>query len=265
MSNADDLLRSGDLDGARSVLIEGVRRNPGDVETRLFLFQLLAVRGEWDKAAMHLGTLAQVSPEAAMLAMVYGQAIAAERERAAIFAGTSRASIHGEFPWAEGLADALQHEALGRDQDALAARNAAFAQAPDTSGTIDGRRFAWIADADSRFGPCIEAIIGGRYALLPFAAIATLKSEGPRDLRDIVWYPVEIAMKTGASIAALLPARYPGIPADPFEQLGRATDWHDVATGQIGSGQRLWMMSDGVESPDGEDRGILSVRAIVMD
>ncbi|MGH6613460.1 type VI secretion system accessory protein TagJ [Sphingomonas sp.] len=259
MSNADDLLRSGDLDGARSALIEDVRRKPGDVETRLFLFQLLAVRREWDKAATHLATLAQLSPEAAMLAIVYNQAISAEREREAVFTGTSTAIIHGGPSWADGLAAAIRHIAEGREEEGLAAREDAFAQAPETPGMIDGQHFEWIADADARFGPCIEAIIGGRYGLLPFDAIAGLKSEGPKDLRDIVWYPVEIAMKAGTSIAALLPARYPGVIAEAVEQLGRSTNWHDGATGQIGSGQRLWTLSDG------QDCGLLSVRSLVMD
>ena len=259
MSSADDLLRSGDLDGARSALIEGVRRNPGDVETRLFLFQLLAVRSEWEKAATHLGALAKLSPEAAMLAVVYNQAIAAERNRAAVFSGSEDAIVHGDFPWAGGIAQALRYDAAGKVDEAVELREAAFEAAPDTAGEIDGERFEWIADADPRFGPCVEAIVGGRYGLLPFAAVSTLKSEGPKDLRDIVWYPVEILLKTGASIAALLPARYPGVATDPAEQMARATDWHDSPAGQIGSGQRLWATS-GVG-----DRGLLSVRSIVMD
>jgi type VI secretion system protein ImpE len=143
--------------------------------------------------------------------------------------------------------------------EAVELREAAFEAAPDTAGEIDGERFEWIADADPRFGPCVEAIVGGRYGLLPFAAVSTLKSEGPKDLRDIVWYPVEILLKTGASIAALLPARYPGVATDPAEQMARATDWHDSPAGQIGSGQRLWATSGG------GDRGLLSVRSIVMD
>lgn len=259
MSDADALLRSGDLDGARQVLIEDVRRKPTDVATRLFLFQLLGVRGEWDKAATHLGLLGQMSPEAAMLAVVYGQAIAAERERTAVFAGISTAIVHGDVPWASGVAEAIRLLAMGDAAGAAAARDAAFERAPASPGTLDGERFEWIADADARFGPCIEAIIGGRYGLLPFDAIARLKSEGPKDLRDIIWYPVEIALKAGTSVAALLPARYPVIGDDPAEQLGRATDWHDGPAGQTGSGQRLWTLSNG------EDRGLLSVRSLVFD
>jgi type VI secretion system protein ImpE len=256
MQQADDLLRSGDLDGARRALVAAVRGSPGDVPARLFLFQLLALAGEWDKAKAQLGTLAQMSPEAQMLSVVYGQAIDAERQREAVFAGTVRADVHGASDWAWPIAEAIEAAAQGRSEDADALREAGFDAAPDTPGEIDGTRFDWIADADPRFGPTIEAIIGGRYGVLPFDAVAQLTSEGPRDLRDLVWYPVEITLKAGPRIAALLPARYPGSAADPAERLARATGWADDGTG---SGQRLWTTSDG------EDRGLLSVRSLRFD
>lgn len=256
MQQADDLLRSGDLDGARRALVEVVRRTPGDVPTRLFLFQLLALAGEWAKAKVQLTTLAQLSPEAQMLTVVYGQAIDAEQQREAVFAGSARAEIHGGSDWATPIAEAIEAAATGRDDDADALRQSAFDAAPDMPGAIDGKPFDWIADADPRFGPTIEAIINGRYGLLPFDAIAELTSEGPRDLRDLVWYPVEITLKAGPRIAALLPARYPGISADPAEAMARGTSWHDDGTG---AGQRLLATSDG------EDHGLLSVRSLRFD
>ena len=256
--NADDLLRAGDLDGARLALVEAVRRTPGDVPTRMFLFSLLAIAGEWDKARTQLTTLAQLSPEAQMLSVAYGQAIDAERDRAAVFAGQAAPALHVASDWAQGLADAMVHEAAGRPDQAEAARSAAFDAAPDTPGELDGEAFSWIADADARFGPAFEAIVGGRYGWQPFDQVRRITSEGPRDLRDLVWYPVDIEFRDGRTTAALLPARYPGIPADPAERLARATGWTDGPSGQVGSGQRLWSLSGG------EDRGLLSVRSLVF-
>ena len=258
--DADALLRSGDLDGARVALIEAARTQPADIPTRLFLFQLLAVQGEWDKAEKQLAALARLSPEAAMLSTVYAQAIAAERDRAAVFAGTATAAIHGGAPWAQGIADALHVEAAGDPAAAQALRDEAFDQAPDTPGTIgegdDARRFEWIADADPRFGPVMEAIAGGRYGLLPFAEIEAIDSEGPRDLRDLVWYPAEVTMKAGARVAMLLPTRYPSLGDDPGERLARATGWSD---GGLGSGAHLWSFSDG------DDLALPSVRHVRFD
>ncbi|MCC2975686.1 tetratricopeptide repeat protein [Sphingomonas sp. PL-96] len=255
MNEADMLLRAGDLDGARRVLVEVARRDPGDVPTRLFLWQLLAVAGEWAKAKTQLATLAQLSPEAQMLSVVYGQALDAEEQRAAVLRGELRAPIHGGSAWAEAVAGALELDGRGEAEQAAARREAAFAEAPDTPGTLDGVPFDWIADADPRFGPTIEAVINGRYGLLPFDAISLLVSEGPRDLRDVVWYPVELTLKAGPRIAALLPARYPGLPDAGPERLARATNWTDDGHG---IGQRLWSTSDG------EDRGLLSIRSLEL-
>ncbi|MDQ0250304.1 type VI secretion system protein ImpE [Sphingomonas kyeonggiensis] len=260
MSDADTLLRSGDLDGARSALVETVRAEPANQQARMFLFQLLAAAGEWDKARRQLDTLAQLSGEAQMLAVAYGQAIDAERERAEVFAGRARARQHVASDWLEGVIDAIEHFAQGRIAEGEGARDAAFDAAPDVPGSFNDIDFDWIADADARFGPSFEAIIGGRYGLQAFDQVASITSEGPRDLRDLIWYPVQIAFRSGQSVAAFLPARYPGseAAAEVSERLGRTTSWADAEWGQAGSGQRLWTLSDG------EDQALLSLRTLSL-
>jgi type VI secretion system protein ImpE len=259
MADADASLRAGDLEGARASLVEAVRRNPSDQQARMFLFQLLCVGGEWDKALIQVRGLAQVSPEAQMLAATYSQAIEAEKFRAKVFAGTAQpALLVSSSSWAGDLTAALAALCQGRTQDAETLRDQAFDAAPDTPGDLDGTAFDWIADGDARFGPAIEAIIAGQWGLVPFEAIEKIESEGPRDLRDIVWLPVQLAFKTGQSVAALLPARYPGSEAhgDSSLRLARGTDWVSQPWGQAGLGQHEWSLSDGA------DVGILSMRRL---
>lgn len=261
MADADQLYRKGDLDGARAALVGAIKAAPSDQGARMFLFQLLSVAGEWDKARAQLNLLAQLSPEAQMLSVAYGQAVDAERVRADVFAGKSRAHLHVESEWATGLVDALEHYGQGRGADGDAARDAAFEAAPDAPGTIDGVAFEWIADVDSRFGPSFEAIIGGRYGLVPFDTVAKVTSEGPRDLRDTVWYPAQVFFKSGQSVAAMLPSRYPGseTAGDVDQRLGRATGWRETDAGEVGIGQHLWTLSTG------EDRDLLSTRLLAFD
>lgn len=85
--------------------------------------------------------------------------------------------------------------------------------------------FAWLMDADPRFGPCLELVVQGRYRWLPLERLRTLASDGPRDLEDVVWLPVTLALEGGEEVAAHLPARYPGSESgsDPRARLGRAT------------------------------------------
>lgn len=262
MSDADAMLRAGDVSGARSALVDIVRSQPADPQARMFLFQLLALAGEWDKARSQLQSLAQLSPEAQMLSVTYNQAIEAEKLRAAIFDGAADMPLLlGEGGWAEGVAASISLLARGDEAAAAAARDAAFDSAPEMPGAVNGQAFEWIADADGRFGPTFEAIVGGRYGLIPFDQVTAITSEGPQDLRDTVWYPVQIAFKTGQSAAAFLPARYPGteLSSNDAERLGRMTSWSDRDWGQQGTGQRLWMFSDG------DDLGLLEIRNLTFD
>ena len=261
MTAADDLLAAGDLSGARASLVEAVKRTPDDQGTRMFLFQLLAVSGEWDKALTQLRSVAQLSPEAAMLATVYNQAIAAERTRAAAYAGqTPFPVLVATSPWVDQLAEGLSAIAAGRIEEGSALRDEAFDAVPDAPGRFNDEQFLWIADADPRLGPCFEAIVAGKWGLVPFEAVSRITSEGPKDLRDIVWLPVEMSLRSGQSAAALLPARYPGSEAadSPDLRLGRATEWRDGPGGQIPIGQRLWTFDTG------EDVGLLALRQLDM-
>ena len=261
MSSADSLLRDGDIAGARAALVELVRKTPGSVEARMFLFQLLALTGEWTKARAQLSALAQLSPEAQMFSVAYGQAIDAELNRAEVFAGRAPASLLVRSqPWTEDLAAALTLEIAGRGDEAEAARDRAYDAAPEMAGRIDGAAFDWIADADHRFGPAVEAIIAGKWGLLPLDAIEKIKGSGPQDLRDLIWYPVEIGFKSGQSVAGFLPGRYPGTETsgDNAAILARATTETDGPLGPLLTGQHVFVLSTG------EERDLMSLRLLEM-
>lgn len=262
MANADDLLRSGDLDGARAALVEIVRARPQDEAARMFLFQLFAVLGEWQKAKLQLSTLAQLSPEAQMLSVAYGQAIEAEQVRDAAWSGEAEIPVHGGTDgWMADFVHALHAFARGRADEGEDLRGQAFDAVPDLTGDLDDQAFAWIADSDSHFGPSLEAIIAGQWGLVPFDRIERVESAGARDLRDIVWYPVQIAFKSGQSVAAMLPACYPRTRAlgTAPEKLARATRWVEGAGGEDGVGQHLLSLSGGEEVP------LLSLRLLRFD
>jgi type VI secretion system protein ImpE len=272
---ADELLRAGDLDGARASLVDVVKRTPDDQAARMFLFQLMAVCGEWDKAVAQLRALGSLSPEAQMLASVYNQAITAEKTRLEAYAGKRPFEVLvPSSPWVEQLAQGLTAAAAGRIAEGEDLRNQAFDAAGDTPGTLvaggDGaaeaetaandKPFLWVADADPRLGPCFEAIVTGRWGLVPFEAVSRIKVDGPRDLRDLVWLPVEMMLRSGQSAAALLPARYPGTESagEGDLRLSRATEWREGPNGEYPVGQRLWSFDDGSEV------GVLSVSRLDM-
>lgn len=254
--DAATAVASGDVAGARAALIDAVRTSPGDVGARMFLWQVMALAGEWDKATTQLRSLASLSGESQMLSTVYGQALGQEKLRAEAYAGRGAFPVLvASSPWIEGVAQSLAAEARGEAAEAERLRGEAFDAAGDTPGEADGRSFTWVADVDMRLGPCFEAIVSGRWGLVPFEAVQRIKTEGARDLRDVIWLPVEMSLRSGQSAAALLPARYPGSEAaSPTLQLGRATEWD----GERPLGQRVWSFDDGSEA------GLLDVRDLVM-
>ncbi len=252
MVKADELLASGDVAAARQQLIEEVRANPGDVGVRMFLFQMCALLGEWDRAKAQLETLAKLDPEARMLSVAYTQCIAAEATRADVFAGKVPAPILYPVAWGDALAAGLMARQQGDAATADALYAEVFDAAPTTAGTTDtSLSFDWIADADPRLGPVTEAIIAGRYGLMPFAALESLSITPPADLRDTVWIQAEFGIVDGARVAGFIPLRYPGSEASQDAAIvrGTATGWAEDAGGEYPLGHRLFAFSDDSEVP----------------
>jgi type VI secretion system protein ImpE len=219
--NAKELFQAGKLSEAIQALTQEVRSNPTDSRRRSFLFELLSFAGEFDRAAKHLDVLAQAGPNAEVGALLYKSALSAERQRLALFSG-------GE----------------------IARSSAENVSGP---GTLNGKPFNTIEDADPRLGPRLEAFIAGEYVLIPFRYIGSLQLSPPRSLRDLLWSSAVV--KTSADFAGkemgevLLPVLYPLSFRHPNDavKLGRETQWEESeAGGAVPFGQRLLVL-DGEE------------------
>jgi type VI secretion system protein ImpE len=210
-ASAERSLRDGELDAALASLQEVVRLHPDDPKPRIFLFQLLCVLGRWERAHNQLNVAATLDHAALATAQVYGDAIRAEMIRAGVFAGHKAPMVLGEpAPWLALLIESSLLEGRGERAASERLRQRGFDEAPVTRGEINGRPFGWIADADSRLGPVLEAVINGRYCWVPFSDLTTVAIDSPTDLRDIVWIPAHLGFTNGDELAALIPVRYPG-------------------------------------------------------
>jgi type VI secretion system protein ImpE len=258
---AEQAVRDGDPDGALKTLQEQVRHNPSDAKLRVFLFQLLCVVGEWDRALNQLNVAAELDPGTLAMAQMYREALQCERLRADVFAGKRSPVIFGEpEDWMALLIESLLVQDTDRKGESEALRSRAFDAAPQTAGTIDGQPFEWIADADMRLGPICEAIINGRYYWLPFARLARIDLEAPTDLRDVVWMPAHFQFANGGESVGLIPTRYTEseTSADAQVRLGRKTVWSERAPDVfVGLGQR-------VLATDAAEHALMDVRAIVL-
>lgn len=248
---ADERLRAGNVDEALSLLQDEVRKAPNNVKYRIFLFQLLAVLGRWERALTQLKVAGDLDTENQPMVQTYRELLRCEVLRAQVFAGQKTPLVFGEpQEWIAFLFEALRLQAQGNAEQARSLRDKAFEAAPTTSGSADGKPFQWIADGDSRLGPMLEVIVNGRYSWLPFERIRSLRIEAPADLRDVVWLPVTLTLTTGGETVAFVPTRYPGSEthADAAIRLARSTEWTEIPGGYVGLGQRVWMTDDGEHS-----------------
>jgi type VI secretion system protein ImpE len=248
-SEAVAALCQGDPEAALAALQAEVRANPADARLRIFLFQLLAVLGNWERALNQLNVAAELDAKALAMAQMYREALQCESLRAEVFAGNKSPVVFGQpEPWLALLIESLLVAARGNPDAATSLREQAFDQAPASPGSLDGKPFEWIADADVRLGPVCEAIINGRYYWLPFANLQRLDIEEPTDLRDCVWMPAHFQFTNGGEAVGVIPTRYPGSEssADGLIQLARKTDWLAASPGLFhGVGQRMLVTQEG--------------------
>lgn len=216
--SADALFASGQLDEAIAQLGVELRSSPTDAQRRSFLFELLALAGQYDRAAKQLDLLASASPLAEAGASVYRAALQAERVREHMF-------DTGDYP-------------------------TAAAPSP-VAGSCNGKVFASIEDADPRIGARLEVMAGGRYLWIPFAHLATVTISPPTRLRDLHWLSARAAISPSVKDLelgeVLIPALSPAVwrNSDMELRLGRATDWEELADGDYAPvGQKMLRVDD---------------------
>jgi type VI secretion system protein ImpE len=259
---AEEYFNEGNLQGALEDLQKQIRSQPENSRYRIFLFQLLAVLGQWQRALSQLNVLDKLEKNCWPMVQMYREAIQCEVLRAEIFAGRQKPLIFGEpSPWIALLLESLRLLAEVKYDQAVSLRNQAFDLAVESTGTIDAQPFQWIADADSRLGPVLELILNGRYYWAPIQQIRAISIGKAEDLRDLVWLPAEFTWVNGGHALGLIPTRYPGSESaqDSALQLARTTRWEHLADGLYqGLGVRMF-------TTDQDDYPLLNIREVTIN
>jgi type VI secretion system protein ImpE len=269
--SAREALRDGDLDRALGILQGEVRASPDDPRHRIFLFQLLSVLGQWDRALTQLGVIHDLDAGSAPMTRTYQEVIRCEILRRGVFAGEHSPMILGDpEPWMAQLVEALRISKQGDAGASHKLREQALEEAPPSGGKLavtgdpalaaseTETSFAWIADADTRLGPLLEVMLNGKYYWVPFQRIARIDIDAPSDLCDIVWLPARFLWTNQGQAVGIIPTRYPGSEENENGQirLSRLTEWRESGEDVYeGIGQRI-LATDQGEYP------ILNVRRI---
>lgn len=262
MTRSAECLQAADPAGALQALTEEIKARPADSKLRVFMAQLLCVMGQWERALNQLSVAAELDALAIPMKQVYGEAIRCEGLRADVFAGRRTPMVFGQpSEWLALLLESLLRQGSGEDAMAEDLRARAFEAAPALPGSIDGQAFEWLADADMRIGPVLEAFVNGRYYWVPFERLAQVRFEAPEDLRDLVWLPANLQLENGGETLALVPTRYAGTESceDGTLRLARKTEWRELRPDVwAGWGRRMWSSSIG----EGSEHPMLDVREI---
>lgn len=229
MTTAKQQFDAGKVKDAASSLAAVLREHPTDVKSRTFLFELLCFSGQYDRAEKQLSLLAQGSKENEMGATLYYSALHAERSRHDLFKKQ-------DFPKEQAL--------------------------PSPPGTLNGKPFQSIRDADPQIGARLEMYAAGAYLWIPFHHITSIQLQPIRRLRDTLWTPAFVI--TGPSFQGtdigevIIPAVYPFSwnADDQNVWLGRTTEWVADDTGsEFPVGQKTFVV-------DGEEIPLLEIQSI---
>jgi type VI secretion system protein ImpE len=233
MSDAAALLRAGDLAGLRALFAARIRAEPAQAAHRAGLAEILILQGELERADDQLDIAMTQDPELAVPVLLTRQLIRA---------ATARAETWGQRRPPELVADA---------DDGLTAALARLAGAGTTqheatlSGTVDGRPFAGLRDADDRTAEVAEVLTStGLYVWVSLAQVAMLKLAPPSRPRDLVWRQAELEVRGGPSGVVYLPAVYPADSMTDAQRLGRETDWVEQGAETWGVGLRTFLVGD---------------------
>lgn len=257
----EELLQQGDIKEALSLLQSQVKANPAKPELRIFLFQLLVVLGEWDRALTQLTVAGELDDGSLAMVSMYRQVIVCEKFREQVFLGHKEPIIFGQpDEWIALLIQALKLTAQGEYTKSQQLRAQAFELAPTTSGLIDQQKFDWFADSDSRIGPIMEAMVDGRYLWIPLNNLSSIVLDEPEDLRDVAWLPAHFTWINGGESYGLIPSRYPhSYQHASLLALSRQTEWQDCGDDLfLGIGQKIW-------STDNHEFSMMDVRSIQFD
>ncbi len=225
---ARELFAAGKVREAEKALTAYLRERPSDVAQRTFLFELLCFAGEYARAEKQLAVLASGGVDAETGAIVYYAALHAEKTRHELFQTQT-------FPTG----------------------------APSSpKGTLNGKPFTDLRDADPDIGARLEVFAAGSYVWIPFEHLTSVQMSAPQKLRDTLWAPALVQAASsfkGMDLGeVLLPAIYPFSWKHPDEQvwLGRVTDWTADEEGrEYPTGQKILLV-------DGEEIPFLEVRSI---
>jgi type VI secretion system protein ImpE len=246
--NASEAFKAGRLSEAVELQTQAVKASPADKEKRIFLFELLSFVGDLDRARKQIDVLQFEDPGLAAAALGLRNCLEAEALRRKLFREGLKPKFFADAPPVVQLRfDAIDALRAGQTAEAAELLRKADENAHPLTGTLNGKPFQLLRDADDVFGDYLEAFARGSYYWVPLDQIAGVGANPPKYPRDLLWLPAKLTLRDGGEGDVFLPAVYPFSHENADEQikLGRATDWQGGEGGPMrGLGGRTFVLDD---------------------
>jgi type VI secretion system protein ImpE len=248
---ATEYYKNAHLKEAIAAAVESVKTKPGDSTARWFLSELLCFNGELERVDSHLDAIAMQEPDAALGAAIFRQLLRAEQARRQFF--TEGRAPELLTPPTDDLRRRVEAALLLRTNElerAAAVLTEAESQRRHLTGTADGAAFSDFRDMDDLLAGVLEVLSpNGKYCLVPLECIERIEFRAPKRPRDLLWQPIELAVRDGPSGEVFMPALYIGAERDSDNQvrLGRMTDW--IGSPLVrGRGRRTFLVGEEARS-----------------
>lgn len=226
---AKELYQAGKLAEAVVAQTDAVKKKPSDVCVRGFLVELLCFAGDFERADKQLDAMATLDAKTTHNVMLWRHLVRAEQARRQFYQ-------EGRLP--EFLDKPAEHVRLqleasihireGRLAPARELLEQAEAMRPKCKGKCGSDAFDDFRDLDDLSGPVLEALTNnGKFYWIGFEQIETLEFPAATCPRDLLWRPMQLAVRGGPDGLLYMPSVYPLTKPDAEARLllGRATDW----------------------------------------
>ncbi|MEP6902756.1 MAG: type VI secretion system accessory protein TagJ [Actinomycetota bacterium] len=259
MNEAKTLLESGNLSGAIEAALALVKSNPTNASARIFLFELSAFAGDWERAKRQLDVIGHQDTTAMIGSKIYEQCVIAEGKRAEFFLkGTKPEFLATPPDYIYGLLTANNRVREGNLTEAREILDKTEEERPAFACKINDVDVEDFRDYNDLTSVILEVIIKDSYVWVPFEQIEKITFSAPKSLRDHFWLQAELQTDNGTNGDVFIPALYNDSwrSGDDKVRLGKATDWRDISEDiYVGEGTKLFAVGS-------EHKTILDFQAI---
>lgn len=259
MNEAKTLLESGNLSGAIEAALAFVKSNPTNPSARIFLFELSAFAGDWERAKRQLDVIGHQDSTAMIGSKIYEQCVIAENKRADFFSKGTKPEFLGTPPdYIYGILMANTKVREGKLAEAREILDKVDEQRPALACKINGADAEDFRDYNDLTSSILEVIIKDSYSWVPFEQIEKITFNEPKSLRDHFWLQATLETDNGTNGDVFIPALYNDSwrSADDLVRLGKVTDWRELGDDIfVGEGTKLF-------SVGGDHKTVLDLKTI---